>query len=881
MIWQPNPFALLALFGAIISLYLVTIAWRRRSTPGARPFIAMVLAITWWCTLNAIQLSSVNAAAQLLLADLQYISVTLLPVCWLLFAWAYTGREAWVTRRNIWLLLIFPAVALIIIVTNPWHHLMWTYIPDTLDWNGSFYLLKLETGPNFWGIVVYSYSLIMAGTIAIVRHLVRTPASFRGQSWALLTAVSAPMISNILYVLNISPVPNMDFTPLAFAVSGVAFAWALFHYGMLDLTPIANDVVVHNLRDAVFILDGRGRVVNLNPSGVRLIDRPSTDVVGHTLETLLGQRTDLLDLYQRSIVAPEDEVVTEIVLYRSEAPRYFEVRLSTLRDRREALIGRLLTLRDVTERKLVEIAMQQARAEAERANKAKSAFLANMSHEIRTPMNAVLGMSGLLLDTELNPDQRDYADTIRSSGESLLTIINDILDFSKIEAGRMDIESQPFDLRECVESALDLVAANATDKGLDMAYVFEGDVPVAIESDVTRLRQIILNLLSNAIKFTDTGEVVLEVSAQASTADRVELKFAVRDTGIGLSADAIDRLFQSFSQADASTTRKYGGTGLGLAISKRLCELMGGTMWAESAGTGHGAVFIFTIQAAVVPQFQPARRDLGRSYPELTGKRLLIVDDNATNRKILMRQTGQWGMLARETESPREVLHWLENGAVFDVVILDMQMPDMDGVALAKQIRQVTPNLPLILLSSLGWREAGEQEKLFAAHLTKPIKPSHLLDALTSLLFDLQTRSDRRTPDRTTPGPEMAAQYPLKILVAEDNVVNQKLALRLLEQMGYRADVASNGLEAVQSVTRQTYDVVLMDIQMPEMDGLQATRTIRTLDGTVAQPRIIAMTANAMEGDREDCLAAGMNDYVSKPMRVNELVAALARSAHG
>ena len=701
-------------------------------------------------------------------------------------------------------------------------------------------------------------------------------------------------------------------------------------------------IVVESAPGGMFMINREGIILLVNSQMEQIFGYDRAEMVGRTIEMLIPERFRDAHPAQRNgfFAAPvvaamgakrdllalrEDgaEIPVEVGLYPIETPDGLQI------------IG---SLADISERKRVEAALAQAardlerknreleaaRDEALKATRLKSEFLATMSHEIRTPMNGVIGMTGLLLETDLTAEQREYAEAVRRSGEALLEIISDILDFSKIEAGKLNLEIIPFDLRTLIEDVAVLMAERAHAKGLELACLIHADVPVALRGDPGRLRQVLTNLVGNAAKFTERGEVLISATVDDETDHDAVIRLAVTDTGIGLTEEQCARLFRPFTQADGSTTRKYGGTGLGLAICKQLAERMDGRIGVWST-PGQGSTFWFTAQLGKAP----TPTTIPSQTHDLRGRRILIVDDNATSRTMLQHQTTAWAMQCTSAEDAPSAIEMLRaaarRGEPYDLAIVDLIMPGMDGVRLSAAIK-ADPSIAatrLVLLTSFGQRghAAEAQQAGCAAYLTKPVRQAQLFECLTTVLGTTDVGAQFIAPNsamtaeagvmnHSPTSPPLITRHTLaerrhqthgRILVVEDNATNQMVAVRMLEKLGYRADVAANGKEAVVAVSQIPYDLVLMDCQMPEMDGFEATAAIRrreascvkreasgsdtsdasrdTLHATMSTQHvpIIAMTANALEGDREQCLAAGMDDYVAKPVKSDDLAAALTR----
>ena len=683
---------------------------------------------------------------------------------------------------------------------------------------------------------------------------------------------------------------------------------AMLQHEVARRTTELSQALAYNARLALVAAHTNDAVVITDPAGmIDWVNEGFTRLNGYTLDEARGQNTNAL------LVGPltDQETVkmvgarmlegqpanAEVIHYAKDGRAYWsDFEVHPFRDSSGAVAGFTGSATDISERKAAEERLlaakdaaeqlnsqleeaiahaQRSAIEANLASQAKSSFLATMSHEIRTPLNGILGMAGLLRDTGINERQMDFVRTIETSGDALLSIINDVLDYSKIEAGRIELESEPLDLRRCVEDVLDMFATKATQKNLELLAWIDPSVPPVVIGDVTRLRQVVVNLVGNALKFTAKGEVVLSIKASPSgTEGAHEICIGVRDTGIGIPVDRRDRLFQPFSQVDSSTTRKYGGSGLGLAISRRLSEAMGGRMWVESED-GRGSTFNFTILAkAQAVSKKPKWQEAGAAF---SGRRLLIVDDNAGARDWLVSHVEGWGAKAIVTASGKEALEYLNSNGPCDMALIDRQMPEMDGLALAAEIRKIgaRSEVPLVLLNSMA---DGAARPEFAVQVNKPLKPDRVFAAVERLFG--KGADSSRTQEAPAVQETVVSAASFHVLLVEDNLVNQRVATMLLAKLGVRPRLVNNGAEALEALAEQSFDFILMDMEMPVMDGCEATRKIRE-GGDGKRPWIVALTANAMNSDRRRAFDAGMNDFISKPIKLSDLEAAFERASQG
>ncbi len=642
--------------------------------------------------------------------------------------------------------------------------------------------------------------------------------------------------------------------------------------------------LVHSIPACFLRKDRDGRIVFVNEKFAELFGKSADEIVGKTVADFYTKEFAEEARKEDERVMRTGQVLEDVFEDTLDGKvHHYASRKGPVRNEQGEVIGIQTIFWDITEQRVAEQALLAEREElraakeaADEANRAKSDFLANMSHEIRTPMNAIIGMTDLLLETQLTQTQHEYLSMVQDSGEMLLTLLNDILDFSKIEAGKLALESTSFDIRETLGDSMKGLGFRAHGKGLELALRVDEKIPKYLQGDPGRIRQIVVNLVGNAIKFTETGEVVLEIDCKHKTETQVMLRFAVVDTGIGIAEEHCSKIFQEFEQADASTTRRFGGTGLGLAISARLVQLMQGHIWVESE-IGKGSKFLFELPLEIDNTQHVAKRF--ESQVNIHGVRVLIVDDNATNRRILKDMLTNWGMKPVTTSGGEHALQTLadanEENDSFKVLISDVNMPNLDGLMLAKAVVDrdlLAPASVIMLTSGARPNDAAKLQSLgITQHLIKPAKQSEMYDAVVSSLsaIGITTPSPQVNPDSTGTTGSFSE---LQILLAEDNIVNQKLALGILEKLGHRVTVANNGKEALEKLELRSFDLVLMDVQMPEMDGLAATRELRRREAhTESHIPVVAMTAHAMKGDRERCLASGMDDYLGKPIRMRDM----------
>jgi len=863
----------IALFAStVLSLALAAYGWRHRETPSAFIFFWFMLAIGLYALGQELVTLSQSAKTAWFWDRFRYIPISSIPVLFLLFVLHYTGRDRWLTPRYVSILFIMPFITQIINWTDSAHGLFLAEV----SYIKTGPIMTYETvirGPWFWVHTLYSYLLLMVAFVHLIVRIIRSGYPYREQFFFLLLGVLPPLGANLIDTFSLWPgAGGIKLDSIGFTAMGALFAIALFRYRMLDILPIACDSIIENMKDTVIVLDPQNRIVALNPAARATFGWNPSDCLG-------VQLADVLNDEQRNRI-PQYKDMNEVQDEFPLGDKTFDIQISPLYRKKNDRVGRLIVLRDITQQKRLTRELRQAKMEAESANRAKSEFLASMSHEIRTPMNAIIGMADLLKETPLTTEQQQYVQIFGSAGENLLNIINDILDFSKVEAGQLHLEAVQFDLNELAETVCDINAFRAHEKGLELTCNVKPDVPTPLMGDPVRLRQVLMNLIGNAIKFTDEGEVRLEVGKQLNQLPglpekELELLFSVSDTGIGIPKEKQDFIFDTFRQAESSTTRKHGGTGLGLSISKRLVELMGGRIWVKSEG-GKGSTFYFTSKFIV--QKKPEVR-VEQARVDLDGLKTLIVDHNANNRIILREMLRGWGASVSEAENGKAAIAEIKRSAdsrdPFRLVLLDAVMLEMDGFDVVTSIREQMDisGMTIIMLTSDCRRLDITRSKQIGITTTiaKPVKRAELHDVIATALGMVKAADEKPI---LTDQSEPKVLPPLHILLVEDNEDNILLIKSFLKKTACELEFAENGKVAVNKFVSGKYDLVLMDMQMPVMDGYTATRELRKWEmekGVKATP-IVALTAYATQEERQKSLDSGCTAHLTKPIKKAKLI---------
>lgn len=859
MEWQLSPYTPPLIAVGFITFVTAVYTYRQRHVFGATNLLVMLLSITIWIWTYAVELSAITLSAKLFWAKVQWTGVFYIPVGYFLFVLKYTG-DIWALkkpRQFAYALLVIPLFTLLLAWTSTWHPLIWD-ATQLVTHQGNVYL-HLSYGFGYWVFVAYVYLLLVSGTILLLRKIMATSPQFKGQMILILVSTFFPWLGNFTYITRTNPLPYLDPTPFTFAISILCLAWALFYFNFLNVVPIARDLVMEELETGVLVLDRQNRVVDINATAVSLLKKEKKALLGKTLILDQPQWTSLATALQESHSA-------KIEMGLNQA--HYEVSVTVLDKRKNKASGRLITLHNITTRKETEHLLQRAKEAAEAASQAKTHFLTNMSHEIRTPLNAVVGMTEMLRQTPLNDNQSEMLNVVSNSSNHLVLLINNILDFAKLEAGNLTLNHQSFDLNDCLESASDSVSQAAHKKHLQLTYYLDEQTPTWLVGDPVRLRQILINLLENSIKFTQEGKIELAVT-HSMAAGNVMLEFTVRDSGIGIDPGQIQQLFSPFQQADSSMTRAYGGSGLGLVICQRLVAMMGGDIHLHSE-PGQGTAVHFTARFNVATEAHPPAVTLSQHNTTLALKRLLVITKDAIERRHISKEARVAGLEVYAAGSVQEAAYWINHSQPFDAVLLDTAVWQEDPAILEHlHHKESQKPLPVVLLVPADSNPLLTPNP-FSGTLHTPVVSSHLYDVLLNVLStsEAQTFSEGQ-------GQTMAARYPFNILIVEDNDVNRRVLKNMLDKLGYQADVASNGQIAVQAAAQKKYDVILMDIQMPVMDGVEATRHILANCPAAERPYIITVTAHALEGDREYYLSVGMNEYVSKPITMNKLVEVL------